>query len=64
MFRALSGHVLHRQTEETVKEEGKIEKYVKKKKVQGRMGKKGGSNRKIEKQTFKLWYWRRLLRDP
>ena len=32
MFRALSGHVLHRQTEETVKEEGKIEKYVKKKK--------------------------------
>ena len=39
MFRALSGNVLHRQTEETVKEEGKIEKYVKKKKSPGKDGK-------------------------
>ena len=65
MFRALDGSVLHRQTEGTVKEEGKIEKYVKKKKSrEGRERQDGVMERKIGKQTFKLWHWRRRLRDP
>ena len=64
MFRALDGHVLHRQTEETMEEKGKIEKYVKKKMSrEGRERQDGVMERKVEKQTFKLWHWRRLLRD-